>query len=134
MLTHCLDACAVIAYLRGEPGAEVLKAIIELPNTFLAIHICNLGEVYYNFLRDDGPEAAQTAWANTLELPLKLHRDADDAFIQRVGTIKITERVSFADAFALALSERLRVPLVTTDHHEFDSVEQKGSFRFLWLR
>ena len=32
--THCLDACAVIAYLREEAGAEVLKEIIERSNTF----------------------------------------------------------------------------------------------------
>lgn len=132
--THCLDACAVIAYLRQEPGAEVLKELIERPSSFLTLHVCNLGEVYYDFFRDDGIEAAQTAWANTLTLPLELRRDADDSFIQRVGVIKVTERVSFADAFALALSERLNLPLVTTDHHEFDPIEQKGHFRFLWLR
>jgi predicted nucleic acid-binding protein len=132
--THCLDACAVIAYLRQEPGAEILKELIEQPSTFLTMHVCNLGEVYYDFFRDDGIEAAQTAWANTLILPLELRRDADDLFIQRVGVIKVTERVSFADAFALALSERLNLPLVTTDHHEFDPIEQKGHFRFLWLR
>jgi predicted nucleic acid-binding protein len=129
-----LDACAVIAYLRKEPGADVLREIIEQPLTFLAMHVCNLGEVYYDFFRDDGIEAAQTAWANTLALPLELRRDEDDIFIQRVGIIKVTERVSFADAFALALSERLNIPLVTTDHHEFDPIEQKGHFRFLWLR
>ena len=47
--THCLDACTVIAYLRNEAGAEVLKALIERPTTFLAMHVCNLGEVYYDF-------------------------------------------------------------------------------------
>ena len=132
--THCLDACAVMAYLRQEAVAEVLKEIIERPNTFLAMHVCNLGEVYYDFFRDDGLAAAQTAWANALALPLALRRDADDAFIQRVGVIKVAERVSFADAFALALAERLQVPLLTTDHHEFDAIEQKGVWRFLWLR
>jgi hypothetical protein len=66
--THCLDACAVIAYLRNEPGAEILKNIIEQPQTFLAMHICNLGEVYYDFFRDDGKQAAQTAWTKTLEV------------------------------------------------------------------
>lgn len=132
--THCLDACAVIAYLRQESGAEVLKKIIEQPNTLLVMHVCNLGEVYYDFFREDGIEAAQTAWANTVALPLTLRRDTDDEFVQRVGVIKVAERVSFADAFALALSERLHVPLVTTDHHEFDPLEQRGHFRFLWLR
>ena len=132
--THCLDACAVMAYLRHEAGAEVLKGLIEQPTTFLAMHVCNLGEVYYDFFRDDGHTAAQTAWLNTLALPLALRRDADDTCVQRVGVIKVEERISFADAFALALAERLCVPLITTDHHEFDTVEQKGHFRFLWLR
>jgi PIN domain nuclease of toxin-antitoxin system len=66
MPTCCLDACAVIAYLRKEPGAEVLKEIIEQPETFLAMHFCNLGEVYYDFFREDGVETAQTAWSSTL--------------------------------------------------------------------
>ena len=74
--THCLDACAVIVYLRQESGAEVLKEIIERPNSFLAMHVCNLGEVYYDFFRDDGLAVAQTAWAKTLVLPLALRRDA----------------------------------------------------------
>ena len=133
-VTHCLDACAIIAYLRNETGAEVLRELIEQPTTFLAMHVCNLGEVYYDFFRADGLAAAQTAWTSTLDLPLTLHRDADDAFIQRVGIIKVEERISFADAFALALAERLNIPLITTDHHEFDAVEQKGHFRFVWLR
>jgi predicted nucleic acid-binding protein len=132
--THCLDACAVIAYLRQEPGAEVLKELIERPTTFLAMHVCNLGEVDDDFFREDGLTAAQTAWTNTLALPLALHRGTDDAFIQRVGILKVEERISFADAFALALAERLNIPLVTTDHHEFDAIEWKGRFRFLWVR
>jgi len=98
------------------------------------MHVCNLDEVYYDFFRDDGLVAAQTAWANALVLPLALRRDADDAFIQRVGVLKVAERVSFADAFALALAERVHVPLITTDYHEFDAIEQRGPLRFLWLR
>jgi PIN domain nuclease of toxin-antitoxin system len=92
--THCLDACAVIAYLRQEPGAEVLKALIELPTTFRAMHVCNLGEVYYDFFREEGVTAAQTAWTSTLALPLELRRDTDEAFIQRVGVLKVEERIS----------------------------------------
>jgi hypothetical protein len=92
--THGPDACAAIAYLRNEAGAEVLQELIERPTTFLAMHICNLGEVYYDFFRADGLMAAQTAWANTLALPLALRRDTDDAFIQRVGALKVAERIS----------------------------------------
>ena len=39
----------MIAYLRNKAGAEVLKALIERPTTFLAMHVWNLGEVYYDF-------------------------------------------------------------------------------------
>lgn len=77
---------------------------------------------------------AETARTKTLALPLTLRHDTDDAFIQRVGVIKVEEHVSFADAFALALAERLVVPLVTRDHHEFAPIAEKGHFRFLWLR
>jgi hypothetical protein len=52
--THCLDACAVIAYLRNETGAGVLKEMIEQPTSFPAMHVCNLGEVYYDFFRGEG--------------------------------------------------------------------------------
>ena len=90
--THCLDACAVIAYLRNEPGAEVLKELIEHRSTLPAMHVCNLGGVYYDFFRNGGIEAAQTAWASTLALPRELRRDADDVFIQRVGVTKVTAR------------------------------------------
>jgi hypothetical protein len=63
-------------------------------------------------------------WPNTFALPLTPRRYADDAFIQRVGVMKVEERISSIDAFALALAERLNIPLVTTDHHEFDAVER----------
>jgi hypothetical protein len=39
----------------------------------------------------------------------------------------------FHDNFTQSLTRR-HIPLITTDHHEFDAVEQKGHFRFLWLR
>jgi hypothetical protein len=101
------------------------------------MHVGNLGEVYSDFFRADGCPAAQTAWTSILTLPLALRlalrRDADDAFIQRVSVMKMAERIAVADARALALAERLNIPLVTTDHHAFDAVEQKGHFRVLWL-
>jgi hypothetical protein len=108
--------------------------VVQGPTTFLAMHVCNLGEVYYDFFRADGLTAAETAWTNTLALPLVLRRDADDAFMQRVGVTKVAERISFANAFALALAERFNIPLVTTDHHECDAIKRKGHFRFMWLR
>jgi PIN domain nuclease of toxin-antitoxin system len=48
--TYVLDACALIAYFRGEEGGDILgKMLKESSNTF-QIHAVNVGEVYYDSL------------------------------------------------------------------------------------
>ena len=68
--------------------------------------------------------------------PFRLHSVAMPMMSSSNGSesLKSKNGSPYADAFALALAERLSVPLVTTDHHEFDAVERKGHVRFLWLR
>jgi hypothetical protein len=43
-----LDACALIAYLRGEPGSDVIEALLLDPDVPSLIHAINLCEVYYD--------------------------------------------------------------------------------------
>ena len=62
-------------------------------------------EGYYDFFRDDRLAATQTAWSNALALPLALRRDADAAFIPRVGGVKV--RVFLLYAFPLKSSASL---------------------------
>ena len=95
--THGLDACSVIAYFRNEAGADVLKEIIEQPTSFLAMHVCSLGEVYYDFFRSDGLAAAQLAWSNTLALPLELRRDSDDERSLPLCVVTLTETCDEAE-------------------------------------
>lgn len=45
-----LDACAVIAYERDEPEADVVETYLIEDHTCW-IHAINLCEVYYDFLR-----------------------------------------------------------------------------------
>ncbi len=42
--------------------------------------------------------------------------------------------VSVADSVALGLAKLKGASLVTTDHHEFDPIEEAGEMRFHWLR
>ena len=49
-----LDTCAVIAFFRNEPGADIVREIITNQNNNKMIHVVNLCEVYYNFYRDIG--------------------------------------------------------------------------------
>ena len=49
-MSTVIDACAPIAFLRDEPGAEAVQNILNLPQTCY-VHALNLCEVYYDFWR-----------------------------------------------------------------------------------
>jgi predicted nucleic acid-binding protein len=54
--------------------------------------------------------------------------------LREVGKIKATEKVSLADAFAVGLAVTLHAQLVTSDHHEFETLQNKGMVKILWFR
>jgi len=57
-----------------------------------------------------------------------------EAGLEEAGRFKATERLSLADAFAVALSVIKKGRLVSSDHGEFDIIEKKGLAEFYWLR
>lgn len=132
--TYILDACALIAYLREEEGNDKLRVLLrESKNRFL-IHAVNLGEVYYNSLRVSGEEKAKTLFEDIKRLPINVIWTLDIPFIELAGKYKTSFKMSYADSFVLALAEREKGTVISTDHHEFDSVENAGSLSFYWLR
>jgi uncharacterized protein with PIN domain len=60
--THIVDASALIAYFKEEVGHENFRALLADEQNVLAIHAANLCEVYYGYLRADGPDKAEEAW------------------------------------------------------------------------
>lgn len=129
-----LDASALIVYLRKEEGYEHFVELLKREEVSFAMHIINLGEVYYVFWRSDGEGKAEEAWSMTCEMPIRIVNSLSESFIKRVGRWKATQRISYADAFALAATEEHGVPLVTTDHQEFDPIDRMGLLKFYWLR
>src|SRR5947209_8116006 len=58
--TLVFDACAVIAMLRGEEGAETAASLLGEPKNLCRLHAVNLCEVYYDGLRrGDTADAAR---------------------------------------------------------------------------
>jgi predicted nucleic acid-binding protein len=57
-----------------------------------------------------------------------------DAVFAVAGRLKASYRISLADAVALAEASVSGGALLTSDHHEFDAIEQKENIRFLWIR
>lgn len=129
-----LDACALIAYLRGEDGSEVVQTLLEDEQTSCFVHSVQLCEVFYDFLRASDEEEAKAAIVDLQSIGIAFHEDMDIPFWQMVGTYKVQHRVSLADCFALALTARINGSLVTSDHHEFDPLASQGAFSFLFIR
>ena len=45
-MNHAFDACAMIAYLRGEPGGAVVDGFLNTPADRCYAHTINLLEMY----------------------------------------------------------------------------------------
>lgn len=129
-----LDACAIIAYLRDEEGAGVVKEAL-LSSECLS-HAVNLCEVYRDCLgRGEPKDIADEIIRDLDAIGLVSREDMDIAFWKRTAQIKAdVKRVSYMDCFALATAERLDGVLYTSDHHEFDKVADKGEFAIRFIR
>jgi len=130
-MTYILDACAIIAFLRGEEGADILSSL--LLNEVCMSPGVNLCEVYYYdcLFRGDSEPTARELISDLRSLGLIFRKDMDDQFWQMVASYKAKARkaslhVPLADCFVLSLAERENAAIVTSDHHEFDLIIQKG--------
>src|SRR5208282_2396833 len=102
-MNRVLDACAMIAFLRDEPGAEFVQTILTHPTDRCFAHAVNLCEVYYDFLRSSDARTARMAIEDLQRVGIRTRRDMSKAFWQRIGALKGTiQKISLADCFALA--------------------------------
>lgn len=79
-------------YLRGEPGADAVSAILVHPAHECLAHALNLCEVYYDFHRSNGEIAARDAINDMLALRVQARNDLSTEFWQAVGALKATHR------------------------------------------
>jgi len=135
MTTCVLDACALIALLRNEPGGADVRSLLADEACCCFIHADNLCEVYYDCLRNYDEAQADQMLEDLTVCGLLLRDDMDSGFWKKAGHLKARGRISLADAFAVTLAEREQAILVTSDHHEFDPLLASGllpvSVRFI---
>ena len=132
-----LDACAIIAYFKTEPGEELVVDYLKWATNGrvqLHIHAATVYEVYYQYLRDVSFARAQEVWQELTMMPLTILYTFDEAFLRQAAEFKARHRMSVADSFLLSQAKRLNASIITSDHHEFDAVEQAGLSRFTWMR
>lgn len=130
-----LDACAIIAFLRNEPGSDVVREILADDTITHFAHAVNICETYYILSRAGTEERVRKALDALVEQGLVIREDMDTAFWRQAGDYKATiHRVSLADCFAIALANRIGGALVTSDHHEFDAIATQGICRIRFIR
>ena len=118
-----LDACAFIALLEGEPGAEVVEDLLQETKNRCLIHAVSACEVYYDLYRRGKTKDADNVETIFAKYNLQLLESLPSNLWRIAGKLKAEwRRVSLADCFALALAISEKGTLVTSDHHEFDAL------------
>lgn len=134
---YLLDACAIIAYLSDEDGADKVEELLWQSNQEtgkLFMHELNLLEVYYGVYRDEGKELAEETFEKVTNLPIKIIEGLRKTVFKEAGRFKARYKVSLADSVALAQAKVKGIPLVTCDHHEFDRLQEAKELDFVWIR
>ena len=133
---YVLDACALIAYLNDEAGADVVETLLTLAReeqAQLYVAAVNAYELFYDCLKHDAATAHQLL-EDVYGLPITVVETLDRLAMQNAGGFKVAYRVSLADSIALGLAQQLNARLVTSDHLEFDPIEHDGKTQFKWIR
>ncbi len=127
-----LDSWSVIAFLQNEPAAEdvanLIADVTEGGGNVL-ISVVNAGEIWYVFAREGSEREADAAIADLSQIGVQIV-DADWHLTRIAAAFKARGRLSYADAFAVALAKQHKCELVTGDR-EFKVVESEVKIRWL---
>lgn len=133
-MNHVLDACAMIAYLRGEPGGTVVDGLLDTPADRCYAHTINMLEVYYDFIRKHDEPTARQALRDLEKAGVIERRTMSEDFSLRVGQLKAQGRISLADCFCIVLAQDISGQVVTSDHREFDPLVSLSIVPIMFIR
>ena len=131
---YVLDSYAVLCYLQNEPGADIVFQLLEEATNNeakLLMTWVNAGEVYYRVWREYGKLQAEKVFSLLLAWPLEL-LVADEELTLQAAVIKAENRLSYADAFAIAATTMNDAEIVTGDP-EIQLASSKLGFKLIWL-
>ena len=118
MTTIALDTSAVVAWIREEPGADQVHAVVTHPDADVVLPGPVLVETIH-VLRRLGSTAAGADIAATLaSFGLRVEHPQDGDLVRAAALLELKPAagtVSLADALILAVVERLECAVVTGD-------------------
>ena len=134
MANFVLDSYALLAFFRNEEGSEKIELLLtEAAADKHELYITNInaGEVYYISYRKDGAAKAELAWKALKQFPINII-DADLEFTLIAAKLKAKYSISYADAFAAALTIKRKATLLTGDD-EFHALNGEPNFKMKYL-
>jgi len=106
----------LLAFAGGYPGETHFPQVLGLsgPRPTVLLNLISLGEVFYIIARRRGTAEASDVTRRIRRLPIEVVQ-ADESLVIRAATIKAENRVSYADAFAIATAQAMDSILFTGD-------------------
>lgn len=132
---YILDAFAVMAFLKDEKGANEVERILKRAKQDkikLYMHNINLGEIYYNILKEEGENKANTVLAIVKQYPVEYVQNISEDYLIAAAKIKGRYPISYADAFAIATAIQKNGILITGDP-EFKALEEARVIKVFWI-
>jgi len=137
VVKYVLDSCALLAYVYDEVGSDVVESALKQADESMAVlymNKLNLFEVYYDILRSEGLQQAEDFYSMVQMSSINVIDGLSDFVFREAGRIKTQYKMSLADSIALGEASVLGATILTSDHHEFDIVEQNEKIKFAWIR
>ncbi|MGF1550690.1 MAG: type II toxin-antitoxin system VapC family toxin [Sphingomonadaceae bacterium] len=117
-----LDASAVIALLRGEPGADIVKAALKQAH----LGVINLGEVAQCLFRDGWSRAEIEETIEALDVRVRAVRIDLVIAAAEIREVGRKYGLSQADCLCLALARREAAVILTADRVWLQVAEAVG--------
>lgn len=109
-----IDASALLADIKDEPGADAVRKIIRKADGDLFIHAVNATEVAYHLIRSGLPPIL--AFRFSAPKGMVVVEDMERRLWERSAVLKAEYRnLSLGDSIAISLSESLDAELLTGD-------------------
>jgi len=127
-----LDSFALLSLFHKEHGWEAVRQILQDQTSSgqkALLCVINWGEIYYIVKRKVGKNKAEDVLALLEQLPVEVV-SVDNTMVKEAADIKSDYPVSYADAFCVALAQRMKAAVYTNDP-EFKSVEHL--VQVVWL-
>ena len=129
---YVLDSYALIAHFEDNAGGGKVRKILRAAHagkTRLYLSVINLGEIYYNIVRERGVEKADETMFVIEQLPISII-EADRAITLEAAGLKAQYSIAYADCFAAALGILKKARVVTGDP-EFKKVAEKVKIEWI---